>query len=112
MVEFELDGIWSAETAEAAEEVVEGEGCMDCERVFDMPDVGSDLDIGQRYLTRGFREGSTLILDWTGEGLDDEAVTVVVLEEVVEAREVDELDRVAVFREGINILWTSSALME
>jgi hypothetical protein len=100
MAEFEL-GIWRAEAAEAAE-AVEGGG-MDCERGLDKPGDVSVLDIGQRYLTRDFREASALELDWTAEGPVDEAETAVAVEDV-EAREVDELDRGAVFLEGINIL--------
>jgi hypothetical protein len=76
----------------------------------DRPGEGSVFDIGQRYLTRDFR--GSLEAGWTAAGPGPEAAETAVAVEEEEASEVDEFDRAAVFLEGINILCTSSALIE
>ncbi len=90
--------MWRAEAAEA--EAPDEDGGMDCERGLDKPGDGSVFDIGQRYLTRDLREAS-FEFDCTAE--TGGAETAVAVDEV-DAREVDEFDRVAVFLGGISIL--------
>jgi hypothetical protein len=89
---------------------VEATGCV---RAVDKPAVGSALDMGHKYLDVGLflEPPSPFVAGAEAAEFCDDAETVDELEANDETDE-DEFDRFAVFRGGISILDTSSALIE
>jgi hypothetical protein len=81
-----------------------------------MPATGSDFDMGHRYLDEGlFLDALSPLVVGAGTAVEVELGEDVEPVDEVEANDEtdeDEFDRVAVFRGGISILETSSALIE
>lgn len=105
------EGAWSAEIAEAADGP-DTAVVVDCGLAVDRPDMGSDLDAGQRLRTGrlcGGIQPPPFAVAVAPFCCADEADTVELVD-TCDDSDVEELDRGAVLR-GMSILDTSSALM-